>query len=108
MNDYFLRHLPTHLTLSKRWDNLCTLLTDLNFAELKSEYLTIYTLLEDIIAALDMLPEDQLDNTDLKQIYHLLDLNSHTLQGLWPKPLSSFFLQQLRNKAFEAGLANLM
>ena len=103
MSDYVLRYLPIHLIRSRRWDELCELLSNFDFLELKSKHLSVHTLLADLITAADALPEGSVKRPLLQEIYSLFDLNAHTLQGLWPEPLTAFLTQQIRNSAFEAG-----
>lgn len=100
---YSLSYLPSHLLIAKRWDLLCTLLTNLNFLKRKGESLSIYALLSDYVIALDRLPKEKDGISLVKQAYHLVDANSYMLQDLWPEPLNAFFLQQLRNAAFDLG-----
>ncbi len=44
---YMLRHLPLHLTHSRRWDDLAALLTDLFFLEAKTEVGLVFDLAAD-------------------------------------------------------------
>ncbi|HEY7546970.1 MAG TPA: WD40 repeat domain-containing protein, partial [Blastocatellia bacterium] len=58
---FMLAHLPAHLILSRRWDDLEAVLTDLRFIEAKSAAAMTYDLIADYRAAIDHLPEFQED-----------------------------------------------
>ncbi len=47
LSPYMLRHLPLHLTHSRRWDDLVALLTDLFFLEAKAEAGLVFDLAAD-------------------------------------------------------------
>jgi WD40 repeat protein len=51
LSPYMLRHLPLHLTHSRRWDDLTNLLTDLLFLEAKAEAGLVFDLAGDFTAA---------------------------------------------------------
>lgn len=61
MSGYMVNHLPSHLIKSERWNDLQTILTDLNFIEAKSEVPMLYDLIRDYDKALVELPEARLD-----------------------------------------------
>jgi WD40 repeat protein/ribosomal protein L37AE/L43A len=49
LSPYMLRHLPLHLTHSRRWDDLAALLTDLFFLEAKAEAGLVFDLASDFM-----------------------------------------------------------
>jgi WD40 repeat protein len=58
MSPYSLRHLPTHLAESARWDDLAALLRDLSYLEAKAEAGLVFDLALDFTRAVERIPQD--------------------------------------------------
>jgi WD40 repeat protein len=59
LSGYGLRHLPVHLMETRRWDDLETLLCDLDFIRAKCNAKMTFDLVKDYSLTLDRLPENQ-------------------------------------------------
>ena len=59
MSPYALSHLPAHLTESRRWDDVESLLTDIFYLEARAQAGQLFDLVADFSAATLSLPEDR-------------------------------------------------
>jgi WD40 repeat protein len=102
IDSYGIRHLPAHLLAGKKWESLTSLFQHMGFVQAKASQVSLYALLEDMLAALRFMPEG-LSSLQTQQIYHLLDTYSHQSQAIPFDLLPNFFLQELYNLALSRG-----
>jgi hypothetical protein len=81
MSPYALRHLPTHLIESARWDDLAGLLRDLRYLEVKAEAGYVFDLAMDYTRTLQRLPDeyDRVSRKHLRLIEQALRSDLHFL-----------------------------
>jgi WD40 repeat protein len=77
MSPYALAHLPEHLIVAERWDDLETLLTDLSFLETKAYSGQVFDLAGDFSAAVSALPADRSRRRLLKLLDEALGRDIH-------------------------------
>lgn len=102
IDPYGIRHLPAHLLICKKWENLGALFKHIGFIQAKASQVSLYTLLEDILEALRVMPEGPL-SFQIQRFYRLLDTFSHQSQAISFDILPNFFLQELYNLALSCG-----
>jgi WD40 repeat protein len=104
-----LHEYSIQLMQSECWDEVNSLLHDVEFMEAKASQLGVDELLQDYVMALHLLPEEEDWRNKLATTKRVLDRQAHYLRG-WSananKP-ASFFLQQFRNCALELGYSDL-
>ena len=59
ISHYGLKHLPVHLLVETMWDNLTDLLCNLDFVQAKAAAKMTWELVEDLNAAMQVIPENQ-------------------------------------------------
>ena len=105
-SDRELRALPTQWLRAERWDKVGRLLDDIAFMEATVRRLGIDELLQAYAAALRVLLEEDW-SSKLAATGRVLDRQAHHLLGWNARAQPAFFLQQLRNEAFQFGLDEL-
>jgi WD40 repeat protein len=120
-DDYALAHTPAHLAaairaggngIDPRQDDrhglrgrLEELLTDVAFLERKAARLGIDSLLVDLDEAAEHIGDD---DSRVRQLDRVLHLEAHDLRRWDAERSSSFFAQQLRNRAKERGMLDVL
>ncbi|MGO9464334.1 MAG: AAA family ATPase [Isosphaeraceae bacterium] len=79
MADYCLRHVPTHLAESVRWDDLANLLRDLPYLEAKAEAGQVFDLALDFTRAVERTPDDHSARRHMRLIEQALRFDLHFL-----------------------------
>jgi WD40 repeat protein len=69
LSEYTRNHLPAHLIVDQRWDDIESVLTNLAFLEAKTESAGIFALVADFAGAIAAMPPGR----PLERILHLLD-----------------------------------
>jgi WD40 repeat protein len=77
LSTYALRHLPSHLTSTARWDDLTQLLRDLTYLESKVRAGGAFELVADFTEAVAALPQDHPRSSDMWQLKEALRREIH-------------------------------
>jgi len=106
-SDRELRALPTQQLRAECWDKVGLLLDDLEFMDATVRRLGIDELLRYCASVLHLLPERGDWPTKLATTNRILHRQAHHLRDWDAKAQPAFFLQQLRNEAFQFDLDGL-
>jgi len=79
MAHYSMRHLPTHLAESARWDDLASLLRDLPYLEARAEAGQVFDLALDFTRGVERIPNDHPARRRLRLIEQALRFDLHFL-----------------------------
>lgn len=96
-DDYGLSHLVSHLIRLRDREHILKLLSTFEYLEAKNERFTIYSLIEDFLEV----EGSKLTSDLIQAVYQLIDRNAHTFSEGYSRIIPNFFLQHLRNIAFQ-------
>jgi len=107
-DDYGLRHALAHLVGAARWDLLAETLPDFDLWETQTARVGLDRVLVGLADVVGRAPVQNDLRAQVSGLLRVLDREAHNLRGWDPGQCPSFFAQQIRNRALDEGMDDLV